>query len=261
MKTLSPLGELNIPAVQAVFTDLDGTLTVGQGLPSRVHAAMERLKAHNLPVVIVSGRPAGWADCLTRLLPIDAMIFENGAGVYLREGKKIIRVDIAGELKSQQDELKQIFQDLHQKLGPLSVAKDQAFRLFDYAIDLCEEVEFTEPAKIEKILETLRAIPGVHAKLSSIHINYWLGSYDKRTAVEYLLTTHLDVLAKTKEEVLFCGDSPNDEPLFAYFPQSVGMANLRPYLATMQSHPTFLSTKSEGDGFVEVVETLVPSGG
>lgn len=189
------------------------------------------------------------------------MIFENGAGVYIRDGKKIVRADLAGEVKSQQTELRKIFQELNQKFGPLSVAKDQAFRLFDYAIDLCEEVDFTDPAKVEKILESLRTIPEVHAKLSSIHINYWLGAYDKRTAVEYLLTTQLGPLAKTKEEILFCGDSPNDEPLFSYFPQSVGMANLRPYLASMHFHPTFLSTKNEGDGFVEVVETLVPSGG
>lgn len=259
MKTLAPLRELDISAVQAVFTDLDGTLTVGQGLPSHVHAAIERLRAHNFPIVFVSGRPAGWADCLTRLLPIDAMIFENGAGLYLREGKKIVRVDLAGELKNQQTKLRQIFDDLNKRFGPLSVAKDQAFRLFDFAIDLHEEVEFADSAKIETILEALRQTPEVHAKLSSIHINYWLGTYDKRSAVEYLLTTHLGVLGKPKEAVLFCGDSPNDEPLFAYFPQSVGMANLRPFIDSLRFHPTFLSTKNEGDGFVEVVETLIPS--
>lgn len=261
MKTLAPLRELDVPAVQAVFSDLDGTLTVGQGLPSRVHAAMERLKAHGLPVVLVSGRPAGWADCLTRLLPIDAMIFENGAGIYVREGKKIVRIDLAGEVKNQQTQLRQIFQELNKRFGPLSVAKDQAFRMFDYAIDLTEEAEVTDTNKVEMILEALRQTPNVHAKLSSIHINYWLGTYDKRTAVEYLLKTHLGALAKPKEAVLFCGDSPNDEPLFAYFPQSVGMANLTPFLNSMRFHPTFLSTKNEGDGFVEVAETLVPSRG
>jgi len=77
VKPPRPLSDWNPKRISAVFTDLDGTLTEGQQLPSAVIAALERLNRAKIAVILVSGRPAGWADCLTRLLPFDAVTFEN----------------------------------------------------------------------------------------------------------------------------------------------------------------------------------------
>lgn len=237
-------------AVKAVFTDLDGTLTEGQRLPSTVVAAIEKLHQRGVPVVIVSGRPAGWADCLTRLLPLTAMIFENGAGFCWREGKKVTRVDLAGDAEANRKKLNAVYQSLHEKHGPLRLASDQPFRIFDLAIDVCEEGDFLPKEKIQNIFATLAQHPEIHAKLSSIHINYWVGAYDKRTAVEALLKK----MFLRKEDVVFTGDSPNDEPLFHFFPTSVGMKNLETFLPTLSHPPAFIATKSEGEGFLETLE-------
>ena len=69
---------------------------------------------------------------------------------------------------------------------------------------------------------------GMTAKVSSIHVNGWFGTYDKlamtRTLMKELFALDLDA---RRDEFVFAGDSPNDAPMFAYFPNAVGVANLR----------------------------------
>ena len=64
---------------EVLFTDLDGTLTTADTLAPATFSALAALAATGLPVVIVTGRPAGWADALARLWPVAAVIAENGA--------------------------------------------------------------------------------------------------------------------------------------------------------------------------------------
>jgi len=58
---LRPAHEADLSSVEAVFTDVDGTLTTRGKLTSSTLRAIEWLGAHHVPVVLVSGRPAGWA--------------------------------------------------------------------------------------------------------------------------------------------------------------------------------------------------------
>jgi len=39
---------------------------------------------------------------------------------------------------------------------------------------------------------------------------------------------------------------PNDEPMFGFFPLSVGVANVRRFLDRMKSHPAYV-TRTRGD--------------
>ena len=58
------------------------------------------------------------------------------------------------------------------------VAKDQFSRLFDLAIDFCEE----PPDLGLEVAHDIAAIfkrMGAKAKVSSIHVNGWFGDYDK----------------------------------------------------------------------------------
>lgn len=254
MNSLQPISTIPFGSLRALFSDLDGTLTIGQRLPAAVHQAFERLETAGIPVVIVSGRPAGWADCLARLLPLTAVIFENGAGVYRREGTRIVREDLAGDPKASRARLQAVFQEMNDRFGPLQTPTDQPFRLFDAAIDIREEVTGFTDERVEQMLKALRAYPDLTVKLSSIHINYWVGKYDKRTAAQRLFQSARAPFPLKPEEILFCGDSPNDEPLFQLFPHAVGMKNLQPYLKTLSHPPRFLAEKEEGDGFLAVIE-------
>jgi hydroxymethylpyrimidine pyrophosphatase-like HAD family hydrolase len=59
--------------------------------------------------------------------------------------------------------------------------------------------------------------------------------------------------------LLTIGDSPNDAPLFnpAHFPQSVGVANVRPYCDRLPHPPAYITTQPEGHGFGELLNHLL----
>ncbi|MBI4402527.1 MAG: HAD family phosphatase [Deltaproteobacteria bacterium] len=253
------LASLNI---RAVFTDLDDTLTLSSKIFPATYQALWRLKERGIWVVIVSGRPAGWADCLMRLWPLDAMVFENGAGIITREGEKFKTVELASDknLADQQKILQRIFDDLKRKVPSLKLATDQPFRLFDFAIDYKEEPPRLSDSDLNTVLEHLRGVEEITAKLSSIHVNYWYGKHTKVTACEYLLQTEGVQRGIETKQVLFCGDSPNDEPLFKFFTHTVGVANIQPYLEAMRFTPRYVCKKAGGDGFVEMVNCITSTG-
>lgn len=248
-----PAGE-----IRAVFSDLDDTLTDHGRIDAATYEALWKLKDAGLAVVLVSGRPAGWADCLIRLWPLDAVIFENGAGLFLRDASGVRAENLVPlPAAAQRARLDQIFQTLKKKIPELKLAKDQPYRLYDYAIDFGEDPPFLPEARIAEVLDQLAAEKGITAKLSSIHVNYWCGTHTKVTACEHWLRTYGAPLGIARESVAFCGDSPNDEPLFAYFPHSVGVANLTRFLAKLKNPPRYLASKAGGAGFRELVEKLL----
>ena len=257
------LAEFPAAKIKAVFSDLDDTLTDhSQMLPS-TYELLEQLKRAGKWLVIVSGRPAGWADCLMRLWPIDAMVFENGAGVMVRDGKKIITTCLANthSVAEQKTILESSFLRLQKKIPHLKLATDQGFRRFDYAIDFAEEPPFLSDAELNFVLRELEATPEITHKLSSIHVNYWVGYHTKVTACVYLLQTQGTTRGVTKDNVVYCGDSPNDESLFAYFPESVGVANVRKYLPLMKALPKYITQNEGGRGFQEVAKSLLSPAG
>ena len=67
-------------------TDLDDTLTRHGEIPSRVIAALEDVRALGLPCVVATGRSLGWGAVLARVLPVRAVVTENGGVSVLREG-------------------------------------------------------------------------------------------------------------------------------------------------------------------------------
>ena len=83
---------------------------------------------------------------------------------------------------------------------------------------------------------------GARAKVSSIHVNGWFGDYDKLTMTRRLFRdgwqADLDAL---RGECVFVGDSPNDQPMFAFFPHSVGVANVAAFAAQMIHLPAYVT--------------------
>lgn len=241
--------------VRAVFSDIDDTLTENSLLSSATLKALEDLKAKGLWTVLVSGRPAGWADCIARIFPIDAIIFENGAGVMIKNGEKIETVKLAAE--SGKKILENVFQDLKKEIPHLKLATDQPYRLTDYAIDFNEEPPKLNSKELERVLSRLASEKEITAKLSSIHVNYWHGTHTKVTACQYLLERVGKARGINSSEVVYVGDSPNDEPLFDYFALSVGVANVNQFLSKMKNHPKYICKKNSGLGFQELVSFLL----
>ena len=106
------------------------------------------------------------------------------------------------------------------------IASDQDYRVAD-SIDFCEDVAPLDGAAVALIVDMFVAA-GATAKVGSIHVNGWFGTYDKLTMAERCLreVAGIDMTADN-ERIVFAGDSPNDAPMFGFFRHSVGVANVR----------------------------------
>jgi hydroxymethylpyrimidine pyrophosphatase-like HAD family hydrolase len=137
------------------------------------------------------------------------------------------------------------------------VAADQAYRETDLAIDYCEDVPRLPAEAVEHIAAMMRA-RGLTAKVSSIHVNGWFGTYDKLAMTKTMMR---EVLAADHEAsraaYVFVGDSPNDAPMFAYFPHAVGVANIRDFAGRLPHEPAYVTSAQAGAGFCEVVDFLL----
>ncbi|MBT7906772.1 MAG: HAD-IIB family hydrolase [Marinovum sp.] len=247
--------------ITCVFTDIDDTLTTEGSLPACAYNALEALTKAGIHVAPITGRPAGWCDMIARLWPVAGVVGENGAFYfsYDRHQKKMIRAYDTDELTRTSDRkrLDNIAERILTEVPGCAISVDQTFRDTDLAIDIAEDVpELDEPSvlRVKEIFEEEGAV----AKVSSIHVNGWYGTYSKLTmsrrfAIERL---GLDVDSR-KENFVFCGDSPNDGSMFEFFPFACGVANVKQFEGKMPSYPAFVSEKKGGEGFVEIAEILL----
>ncbi len=236
--------------VRAVFTDLDGTLTTkGKILPT-TYQALTTLDAAGVAVVVVTGRPAGWGDCLLRLWPVRAVIAENG-GVILLPGRKILAV--GRTLPAWRRKMRAAATAMGRTVPGARLARDSIYTEVNLAIDWNEDVKLGQPAARQ--LETLLRERGFRAVRSSVHVNYWPPGFDKLTACRVVARElfETDDLAA----FLYVGDALNDEPLFAGFPRSVGVANVRDVWEELTSRPTRVTRRREGSGFEEVAAAVL----
>ncbi|MDR1909846.1 MAG: HAD-IIB family hydrolase [Spirochaetaceae bacterium] len=252
--------------VRFVLTDIDDTLTRGGKLQREAYAALWALHDAGLRVIPVTGRPAGWCDLIAREWPVDGVVGENGALAFWENpsgsGAGTLQQEFHPEaVTNEHPVLKRIQERALAEAPGLRVARDQFSRLFDLALDFAEE----EPVLPLSLAERVRAIAGeegARAKVSSIHINVWMGNYDKLSMTERFLSRRFGWQSGAEDgAVLFVGDSPNDEPLFARFPLACAVANVRRYRGLIRNLPAFAAEREYGEGFAEIVSTLLEKRG
>jgi len=256
---MKPLAALDARAVKAVLLDIDDTLTTEGKLTAGAYGALEALKSAGRIVVPVTGRPAGWCDHIARMWPVDAVVGENGAFYFrMRAGKLEKRFQqAAAERARQRERLEAIGRRILAAVPGCALASDQPYRETDLAIDYCEDVPALPQAAAERIAGLMREA-GLHAKISSIHVNGWFGDYDKLGMTRLLFAERFGWdLERRNAEAVFAGDSPNDAPMFAFFARSVGMANLRRFDALAFERPKFIAAAAAGAGFAELARHLL----
>ena len=261
MKPLAELSREHLRRVQGVLADIDDTLTTDGRLTADAYAALERLDASGLIVVPITGRPAGWCDHIARMWPVSGVVGENGAFWmrYDRSSRKLVKRFLAsdGERAADRARLEQIGQAILAAVPGTALASDQHYRETDLAIDFCEDVVPLPDAQVDRIVALMHA-EGMTAKVSSIHVNGWFGRYDKLDMTKRLLAEAFDIgLDVQKDRFVFVGDSPNDAPMFGYFPMSVGVANVARFAGRIATLPAFVTIGEAGAGFVEVAERLL----
>ncbi len=266
MKTKSNLHEFSSKYIEVLFADIDGTMTTKGKLPADVYEALWKLHERGIKVIPVTGRPAGWCEMIVRLWPIHAVIGENGAFYFQYEeaaakkakgGMKRVFAQSAADRKSGRSGLQKILKRIRTEVPEARLSSDQFCRISDLAIDFCEDIprlSDTKIARIKKIFEEEGAI----AKISSIHVNGWFGDFDKLSMCRMYVANELGwSAAELQQKSAFIGDSPNDEPMFAFYNNSIAVANIADFWNQLKHKPRYVCEKEEGFGFCELAEELI----
>jgi HAD superfamily hydrolase (TIGR01484 family) len=251
-----------------ILMDIDDTLTRRGKLLGSSYSALWKLKEAGLKVIPVTGRPAGWCDLIAREWPVDGVVGENGALAFWEEiepGSDVSSNRLPAlkaeyhpnAVKNDHPVLLRVKERAFAEFPKLRLAKDQFARLFDIALDFAEE----EPVLPLSTAERVRAIAeeeGAYAKISSIHVNVWMGNYDKLSMAERFLAKRFGWEAGSGDmEVVFVGDSPNDAPMFARFPLASAVANISRYGSLVAPLPAYVASRECGDGFAEIAEVIL----
>ena len=259
---MQPLAEAPVDwgrGLRGVFCDIDDTLTWEGRLVPEAFQALAKLQAAGLRVVPITGRPGGWVDHIARMWPVDGVVGENGGLWFFHRDGKLHRrfLQPADERAANRARLTALGERILAAVPGSALASDQPYRELDLAIDFCEDVPHLGDAGIDAIVAGFHDA-GATCKVSSIHVNGWYGSFDKlegcRRIVAELWGEDLD---EVRNDYAFFGDSANDEPMFGYFPCSIGVANVADFLERMDAHPTWITAEPGGHGFASAIERLL----
>jgi HAD superfamily hydrolase (TIGR01484 family) len=265
MRTCLPWNEAppdKLATIQGVFTDIDDTLTKDGVIEPVALTALHDLHGAGVPVIAITGRPVGWSLPLAATWPVAAIVAENGAVALLRQGPQVATFYAQDETTRARhgQRLRQVAERIQREVPGATLAQDSAGRVTDIAIDHSEFARLDD-VQIAQVVDVMQS-QGMHATVSSIHINGWFGEHDKLTGaqwmVRHLLNRDLD---KERSVWLYVGDSPNDQTMFAAFEWSVGVANLQVFAAQLHTWPRYITNSERGHGFAEVADALLRARG
>lgn len=249
-----PLSNMTGP-VRALFSDIDGTLTTRGRIEPETYAALAALEAAGVPVVLVTGRPAGWGQALLSLAPVTAVVTENGGVTFLRppgqsNAAKVYGVPIA-DLPGWRQRMHAAVAEVQRQVPAARLSSDSVYREVDLAIDWNEEVSLS-PDDAHAVTAILQRA-GFRAVRSSVHVNFCPPLFDKLSACLYVVREVFGGAPDALAPYVYAGDSLNDAPMFAGFPRSVGVANVRAWWDELPARPRYLTGAEEGRGLREVI--------
>jgi HAD superfamily hydrolase (TIGR01484 family) len=257
---LQPLAAAPPPllaAVRGVLTDIDDTLTADGAIAPAALRALHALAAAGLPVLPITGRPAGWSEPFVRQWPVPAIVAENG-GVLLQRAadgrvQQHFTVDDTTRAARAQ-RLQACAQAVLAAVPGATLARDSAGRLTDIAIDH-SEFSHLDAAQTAAVVAVMQA-HGLTATVSSIHINGWLGDHGKPSGAAWAVQRALG-RPFVPAEWVYIGDSSNDQAMFAQVPLSVGVANIARFLPQLAVLPAWVTQAERGEGFAELAAALL----
>lgn len=265
MKPLASLSDETCGNVIGILTDIDDTITTDGRLPASSYAMLERLADNGLLVIPITGRPAGWCDMIARFWPVAGIVGENGALAMRYDGKarkmrRLTHMDEATRLKNRK-RLDALSKTILDDVKGAALASDQQYREADIAIDFCEDVPPLGKTDIDRITDHFKN-SGAKCKVSSIHVNGWFGDWDKLSMSRRFLQEEFGIdLNGSKNKFIYCGDSPNDAPMFDFFPHACGVANVADFLDRMEALPRYIAPSRGAEGFVEIGNRILSARG
>jgi HAD superfamily hydrolase (TIGR01484 family) len=251
-----PLSDLRGP-VRALFSDIDGTMTTGERIEASTYEALEQLGASGTPVIMVTGRPAGWGQAFMKMLPVVAVVTENGGVTFVREGRrhhKLYGVPQAS-LPEWRRRMNDAAVEAMSRVPGARLSSDSKYREVDLAIDWNEEVALSQD-DAELVVALLRKA-GFTAVRSSVHVNFGPPHFDKLSACITVIRQVLGGDPADLTPYVYVGDALNDAPMFAGFPSSVGVANIRHWWDELSHKPAYVTERPEGAGLRELIAHLM----
>lgn len=243
-------------ALLGVATDLDDTLTAHGELTAGAFAALEAVRAAGLPCVVATGRPLGWAAVLARVLPVRAVVAENGGVFVAREGAgvRVAFIDPDDVRTEGMRRVGECVAAMTARFPALRVVADVAPRVTDTALDIAERAT-VEPAVVREAVAMARDA-GLHAVTSSVHLHVSYRRPDKVGGLRAALgALGLDG-SRLDERWAYVGDSPNDADAFAAVELSIGVAGVRRFAGAMPAWPRYQTDDDGPLGFAAVVAAL-----
>lgn len=250
-----PLSEMTGP-VDALFSDVDGTLTTRGRIEASTYVALDGLAAAGLPVILVTGRPAGWAQALMSLMPVAAAIAENGGVSFIRRDDRVDKLYgvPAAQLPEWRRRMRAAVMDVIQEVPGARLSTDSKFREVDMAVDWNEEAALSQD-DAQHVVERLRQA-GFAAARSSVHVNFGPPGFDKASACARVVDLVLGGDPQALGGYVYVGDALNDEPAFRAFPRSVGVANVERWWDLLEHKPRFVTRDAGGAGLREVIARI-----
>ncbi len=270
---LSPLLPLSTwPAIErrqvtGVFTDIDDTLTTAGAITPDALEALGALRQAGLPVVAITGRPVGWSEPFSRRWPVDAIVAENGSVALVRlmahsphgavpAGVRRLYLQDAATRQGNLLRMQKVAQRVLREVPGALLSQDSPGRETDIAVDHSEFTHLPAPA-IAQVVRILQE-EGMHATISSIHINGWFGDHNKLVGARWI--TRALWGRSLDQEIghwVYVGDSTNDQVMFQAFAQSIGVANIGRFVPELTHLPRYVTRGERGAGFAEVATALL----
>jgi len=249
--------------ITGLFTDIDDTLTTEGEITADALEALGALKAAGLKVVAITGRPVGWSEPFAARWPVDAIVAENGAVALLPQAgsaaprplAKIYQQDAATRTANFA-RMQAVLARIDREMPGIHRATDSPGRETDIAIDHSEFTRLSDE-QIAAVVALMKS-EGMHATVSSIHINGWYGGHNKlegaRWIVRELWQRDLDA---EMDQWVYVGDSTNDQLMFKAFANSVGVANIARFVPQLAHLPRYVTRGERGAGFSEIARALL----
>ncbi len=250
-------------ALRGVFTDIDDTLTTEGAITPDALQALADLQAAGLAVVAVTGRSVGWSLPFATLWPVDAIVAENGAVALLRTPgggvDKRYQQDAATRARNFA-RMQDVLVKVERSIPGARRAGDSDGRETDIAVDHSEFAQLGA-AQIDQVVAAMRH-EGLHATVSSIHVNAWYGEHDKLQGARWIVRElwQRDLDAELGQWA-YVGDSTNDARMFQAFAHSVGVANIARFVPQLTHLPRYVAQGARGAGFAEFAQLVLAQRG
>jgi HAD superfamily hydrolase (TIGR01484 family) len=244
--------------VRGVLTDIDDTLTRDGAIEPAALAALHALHRAQVPVIAITGRPLGWSRPFAQNWPVAAIVAENGAVALIQTSCGVVtEYSQDGHTRAANfTRLQAVAARVVRDVPGALMAQDSAGRETDIAIDHSEFTQLPRAA-IDQVVALMRS-EGMHATVSSIHINGWFGEHNKLSGAQWMVRRLFGrQLQDEVDQWLYVGDSTNDQLMFGACALSVGVANVMRFADQLTTWPRYITQGERGAGFAEVTRALL----